>query len=174
MPGHGISRRSDRIFLTGFMGAGKSTVGRLLARRLGLPFTDLDQLIVSLSGRSIPEIFVADGEARFRELERDAILWAVSTDHGGVIATGGGAVTAPENRSTMRRGGVVIHLSLPFELLWERIASDHSRPLVKRGEEEVRSLFVARGEAYRDADLIIDCAGKSPLEIVDEIVSALG
>lgn len=171
-PGTTISRRSDRLFLTGFMGAGKSTVGRLLARRLGLSFTDLDALIVAREGRSIATIFAVEGEPRFREIESELLRKIAFSPQGGVIATGGGAVMDPRNRETMRKGGVTVYLSLPFELLWERISSDSSRPLAQQGEESTRELFLSRLEAYRDADLVIECDGKSPLEIVDEIISS--
>ena len=115
------------VTLMGFMGSGKSTVGRILASRLGWAFIDTDRLIEAKTGESIPEIFAAHGEARFRELET-AVIQEVARGTRQVIATGGGAILDPANRLALRMAGVVVHLKASPELLWRRVAGS-DRPL---------------------------------------------
>ena len=117
------------VTLMGFMGSGKSTVGRILATRLGWDFVDTDRLIEAKAGRSIPEIFASDGEAGFRDLEA-AVIRDVTQGDRQVIATGGGTILDPENRLALRMAGVVVHLKASPELLWRRVAGS-DRPLAQ-------------------------------------------
>lgn len=160
------------VVLTGFMGTGKSTVGKLLARRLGYRFSDLDALIVEQAGISINEIFERYGEQRFRELETEAIrsLGGVS---GRVVATGGGAVIAPRNRVLLREAGLVVNLTASLEVILCRLNGDQERPLLKSNNtpEALAALMAARENAYADADLRIDTAGKSVEDVVTEIAT---
>ena len=116
------------IFLCGFMGCGKSTIGKALANRLNAPFFDLDDYIVSKEGRTIPTIFEENGEPYFRQVEADSI-GEISTQ-GGVIATGGGAMLNPKTAEFARGCGKVIYLDVPFLTCYKRICDDTNRPLV--------------------------------------------
>jgi shikimate kinase len=116
------------LILTGFMGSGKSSVGRLLAVRLGCPFVDLDAEIVAAAGSSINEIFARDGEAAFRNLE-SACLERVLAGGAAVIATGGGAVVADENRRSMRKRGIVVNLVVSLPQVLHRLHGAVDRPL---------------------------------------------
>lgn len=120
------------VTLMGFMGAGKSTVGRILATRLGWDFIDTDRLIEAKTGRSIPEIFATDGEAAFRQLEA-AVIQEVAQGDRQVIATGGGSILDPANRLVLRMSGPVIHLKASPDLLWRRV-SGTDRPLAQDPE----------------------------------------
>lgn len=160
------------VILTGFMGTGKSTVGILLAKRLGYCFRDLDALIVERAGISINEIFERYGEPRFRELETEAIrsLRGVSRH---VVATGGGAVIAPLNRSLLREAGLVVNLTASLEVILDRLKGDRQRPLLRSNNtpEALGALMAGRENAYADADLRIDTAGKSVEDVVTEIAT---
>lgn len=150
------------IFLTGFMGSGKSTVGRELARRLGRTFIDLDRLIEEREGRSISRIFVQTGEQTFREAERRA-LSALPLEQRPVVATGGGIVLSRENREVMSRTGVQVWLKCPLAELVRRLeaAADEGggRPLWTGDPEELGRLFEQRTPAYAAAaDLVVDGA----------------
>lgn len=161
------------IFLTGFMGTGKSTVGRSLAKRLGLRFVDLDVEIERRAGRTISAIFADAGEERFREMEADALRAVAPCD--AVVATGGGAIVAADNRATMRAAGPIICLTARIEELVRRTAKDSKRPLLVGDDVEsrVRRLLAARAEAYAEADLQIDTTGVPVAKVVRRIMDYL-
>lgn len=168
-----ISGRISRLYLTGFMGSGKSTVGPLLSRTLGFPYLDLDNRIEQTVGRTIQEIFSVEGENAFRARETDTLRTLIETGYSGIIATGGGTPVNPANRLLMRTGGSIIYLAAPFETLWERISGDSGRPLLMRGKQYVEELYAAREQLYEDADILIDTKDKSPMQTVDDILSWL-
>src|SRR5437870_5642012 len=121
-----MSRRS--IFLVGFMGSGKSTIGQALASHLKREFVDLDEVIVERAGRSIPEIFSGVGEDYFRALEREA-LKELAAGQPSVVALGGGAFVSDENRALVREQGIAVWLDCALETIIERLGEDDTRPL---------------------------------------------
>ncbi len=160
------------IFLTGFMGTGKTTVGTRLAERLGLPFFDTDQEIERAEGRAISAIFASDGEAYFRAVERRVLE---GTPANAVVATGGGAVVDPVNRDRMRAAGPIICLSADPDTIYRRTALNHDRPLL--GEQgraaRIRALLAQRAPAYAESDFIIDTSELDIGAVVDQIVRFL-
>jgi thiamine-phosphate pyrophosphorylase len=148
-------RRRGPIYLTGFMGAGKTAVGKRLAQRLGLPFVDLDHEIEQRSGRTIPALFRERGEAAFRALESEVLEeWGRAGP--GVIATGGGVVERVPNIAVMLRTGRVLWLDVPFDTLLERLArSRDERPLFQN-PEQARRLYRSRLDAYARCDWKIE------------------
>ena len=166
--------RTRTIILTGFMGTGKSTVGRALAARLGFAYRDLDADIVAAAGISINEIFARHGEPHFRALETEAVRRLALTDRV-VVATGGGAVIAPENRRLLREAGVVVNLTASVVEIGTRLQDDADRPLLResRSAERIASLMMEREPCYADADLRIDTTGKTVEDVVAEIVRFL-
>ncbi|KEO82655.1 shikimate kinase [Tumebacillus flagellatus] len=163
-----------RIFLIGFMGTGKTTVGEQLASALDVPLFDSDQEIVKREGRSIPEIFAADGEVHFRKLET-AMLTELAAGGPAVITTGGGAVLAAENRDMMKKSGFVVCLTATVEEIVRRVENDPNRPLLQGGDLKGRILALqeARAGLYEFADLALDTTGRSLADIVGEIVMKL-
>jgi shikimate kinase len=157
------------VVLTGFMGAGKSTIGRRLARILELSFIDTDAEIVNKHGR-ISDIFEREGEARFRAYERTE-LERLGERGPAVIAVGGGAVVDPKNRTLLRRGGVIVHLAISAEAAHARIARRAHRPLlgVAPSVEAVRALLARRAAAYADNDLAIDVERRTPSSVAHSI-----
>jgi shikimate kinase len=164
----------ENIFLTGFMGTGKSTVGSLLADRTGLRFVDLDAAITTETGMTIPRIFAQYGEEGFRDLEA-SLLQRVAAKGGMVVALGGGAVIREANRRLIRANGVVINLTASLATLRSRLSGDTGRPLLDADDPEARmiALLAARESCYNDCDARIETSGKSPLEIVEEILAWL-
>ncbi len=156
------------IFLTGFMGSGKTTAGRRLAELLGRPFIDLDEYLSTKACRTVGEIFASAGEAVFRILEHEALIDVVGKDHDAVVATGGGLPVNPVNRAIMKACGHIVYLRATFENLAERVPTDSGRPL---WNEQARSLLIERTPAYEDADIIIDTDGRPAHEVVQEIFS---
>lgn len=160
------------IVLIGFMGSGKTSVGREIARRTGAEFVDVDERIETASGRSVPEIFAGAGEPAFRELEREAIREAVSVP-GRVIATGGGAFQDEENRGLLRAYGPVVLLSVTPETVLARLAEDRTRPLLAAGDRErrIRELLAARLPGYRAADFAVAADGRTVEEVADAVLA---
>ena len=135
------------IYLCGFMGCGKSHIGRLLAREKGMPFVDLDSYIVEKEGHSIPEIFEQRGEPYFRQLEADCIR---ELDSGYVVATGGGALINENTAEFANSHGITVFLDAEFELCYGRIRNDTNRPLVVNNtEEQLREIFEKRRVIYK-------------------------
>ena len=159
------------ITLTGFMGSGKTTVGRVLADFLGCPFMDLDDLIVKKAGKSIPEIFAQDGEPAFRQLEARLLRQTVEkyTENTVVLALGGGAVTAPASAALLREKTVCIYLRATLETLLSRLEGETAgRPLA---DASLADRLAAREPLYEQtAHVIIDTDGLSPDEVADEII----
>lgn len=168
-----VAARTERLILTGMMGAGKSTVGRLVAERTGRPFVDTDDLVEQAAGRTIPELFDAEGEEGFRALEADALREALGRQHA-VVAVGGGAVVSEDNRRVMREGGEVVWLTAAPRVLAERVGADSGRPLIVGADVEGRlaGLSQDRRSAYADCDRRIDTAGLTPDEVADAVLEA--
>ena len=159
------------ITLTGFMGSGKTTVGKVLADFLGCPFMDLDDLIVKKAGKSIPEIFAQDGEPAFRQLEARLLRQTVEkyTENTVVLALGGGAVTAPASAALLHEKSVCIYLRATLETLLSRLEGETAgRPLA---DASLAARLTEREPLYEQtAHVIIDTDGLSPDEVADEII----
>lgn len=151
-----VERNKMPIYLVGMPGAGKTTVGRQLANRLGREFVDLDHEIEARTGVKIPLIFEYEGEIGFRDREA-GLLAEISNIENTVIATGGGAVLRPENRRKMKSSGIVIYLSVRPETLFERTRSDRNRPLLQVADPlgKLRTLYVERDPLYREVATIV-------------------
>jgi shikimate kinase len=164
------------IFLVGPMGAGKSTSGRLLARTLGLTFIDSDKVIEERTGASIPLIFELEGEAGFRMRER-AVIDDLTRETGIVLATGGGAILAPENREALRSRGKVVYLHASVDHQMERTAHDRNRPLLQTPDRrgKLEELMKIREPLYREtAHLVVETDGLAPKTVVQRIIRGLG
>ncbi|MBR4101476.1 MAG: shikimate kinase [Oscillospiraceae bacterium] len=160
------------IYLCGFMGCGKSTVGTKLAKKLNCPFVDMDTYIEEQAGMTIPEIFEKYGEPHFRDLETQAIRELAGRD--GVIACGGGAMLREENAEIAAKNGSVVYLEVPFHVCYRRIA-DSDRPIVRRSSrEELETLYNYREGIYRKHSTHIAACDKTPAAAVADICSVLG
>ncbi len=163
--------RPARLVLVGFMGAGKTSVGELLAARLHWEFVDLDRLVELRTGRSVAALFSEQGEAAFREQERLAALSLASRERC-VVAAGGGAWVQPDTRALLGGGALSVFLSADLDTLLGRLPRDAARPLaVDRARIPV--LLAERDPSYRLADLSVDTTGMSLHEVADEIVRQL-
>jgi shikimate kinase len=163
--------KADKVYLVGFMGAGKSTLARALAKRLDWRVEDIDERIERAERRDIPSIFRQHGEPYFRALERASLIELLDV-RGAVVATGGGTFEDPRNRELMLRDGVVIWLDVPFSTILDRVPLDGRRPLAAdRGALE--ALYNQRLAAYRLAPIRVD-ASRGPVDLlVDQIVDGL-
>ncbi|GAB90304.1 shikimate kinase [Gordonia rhizosphera] len=159
--------------LIGFMGAGKSTVGRILARRLGVDFIDTDSELVRRERRPIPEIFTDDGPQRFREIERDVVLDVLESHHG-VVALGGGAVMTPAVADALA-GHRVVYLRISADDGFERVRGS-DRPLIAGDDphERYRELLAERDDTYRRVGtMTVDAAAGAPGVVADAILELL-
>lgn len=164
-----------RLVLVGLPGSGKSTVGRQLARRLALPFTDTDHAIEQRLGCSIRSFFEREGEEAFRDVE-EAVIADLVAQQDGVIATGGGAVLRPANRERLRASGHVIYLRSTPEDVFRRVKHDKSRPLLQVDDplKRLRALHAARDPLYREtAHFVVETGRPSIATLVNMIVMQL-
>lgn len=164
---------AENVILVGFMGAGKSMCGRLLARRLGRCFVETDDMIVARDGRAIPDIFAQDGEEKFRRLEAEAVE-ALRLKSGDVIATGGGLPCREGRMEALRELGTVVWLRGDLDELLERAQRAGGRPMLAgRTPEEIAALYRARELCYRGAHVTIDTGGLGVDQVVARILAAL-
>lgn len=150
---------NQNIYLMGFMGTGKTKVGKILAQRLSWPFLDTDEQIEKEAGLSIPGIFKLKGEVGFRKLEKDCIM-AVSKNKSTIVSLGGGAVIDSENWNIISRSGITITLSYPPDIIFSRINKKDDRPLLDENQygekyERIKTLLKNRESYYQRADLIL-------------------
>lgn len=175
----------ERIWICGFMGAGKSTLGRLLAARLGVSFTDLDRHLAERAGMSIPEIFEKEGEEGFRERER-ALVLELAREGSGVIALGGGSLQDRSLADHLRKHGLLIFIDTPFSVIFERIREDTGRPLADKagepggdhdeGRGRLKALLERRRPLYEQAELSLhpeQTAPQRPEQLVDQLMDKI-
>ena len=167
--------RSGNLILVGMMGSGKTTMGRALARHLGKDFVDSDEEVQRRTGVTIPHIFDVEGETGFRQRETAALRDLVERDNM-VLATGGGAVLAEQNRALLQQNGVVIYLKTSVHDLWQRTRHDRNRPLLQTGDPHAKlsELFRQRDPLYMQvADIVMQSGKQSAhalmLQLVGEI-----
>ena len=179
---------TPKLILTGFIATGKSSIGPLVARRLGWEFVDSDEEIVARAGKSIAEIFADDGEARFRQLEREVIAHLADDrrrcplchgPHPEVISTGGGAIVDEANCTALKRVGVIVCLTARPEVVAARVERSISkRPKLSEGGrpvlDRVRELLAERADAYARADVSVDTSDLSVEEAADRVITAFG
>lgn len=166
----------QNIILIGFMGAGKTSVGNVLAKRSGKSLIDTDQMIEARAGMSISDIFKTQGEDAFRRLETEVLEQLISEAHGEIISVGGGLPLREENRALLKKLGCVIYLSVKPETVLQRLKGDITRPLLQGDHvrEKVNDLLAYRGPIYESAaDKIVAVDGKSVKQAADIVASEL-
>ncbi len=165
----------SRILLVGMMGAGKTTVGRLLADRLGCPYLDSDEEVQAATGRTVPELFAEHGEASFRAAESAALAEAVAVDGPVVVAVAGGAVLDPANRDLLARSGTVVWLRADPATLAGRVGDGDGRPLLDGDAAgALRRLDQVRRPLYQDlAQVTVDVDGLTAAQVADRVLAAV-
>ena len=163
--------KADKIYLVGFMAAGKTTVARALAARLGWRAEDIDALIEARERRTVAEIFAKNGEPYFRAVEREILRMLLPLRHV-VVATGGGTFMDPENRGAINMDGVSVWLDVPLEEVIARLPADGRRPLAA-DRLQMERLFALRQAAYANARLRVDARGAHPEAIAERIMEAV-
>jgi shikimate kinase len=162
---------AENIVLTGFMGTGKTSVGRILATRLHWPLVDTDAVVEELAGRAVPEIIRDEGEPVFRRWEREACE-RVATGTRQVVATGGGTLLDPANRATLGERGLVVCLTCQAEEIARRLEGDDTRPLLDHDPvARIRELLESRATVYDALPHHVDTTTGSPEKVADEILS---
>lgn len=160
------------IYLTGFMGCGKTTVGKLLGEAMRLPVIDMDEEIVRHTGKSIPQIFSEQGEEGFRTIETKCLKLLPTKDV--IITTGGGIVIKEENRKWMKDNGITLFLHCEFDILYKRIEQDENRPLANNNSKlEVWNLYKKREPLYKEAHHTIKTSSLSPNEVAEKVLECL-
>ncbi|MFN7997692.1 MAG: shikimate kinase [Bryobacteraceae bacterium] len=165
-------KQTPGIYLVGFMAAGKTTIGRLLADRLGWHFVDLDDDIEAAEGTTIARIFETRGEEEFRRAEHAAMrarIKAIECGRPTVVALGGGAFVQPENYALLENNGITVWLDCPFEMVCRRVEQSSHRPLA-RDPEQFEHLYQSRQEAYSRADYRIAIDSDDPAAAVDAVM----
>jgi shikimate kinase len=163
--------KADKVYLVGFMAAGKTTVARALGKRLDWRAEDVDERIEAREGRTIASIFAREGEAYFRAVERAVLLDLLPIRHL-VVATGGGTFVAAENRAAINRDGFSVWLDVPLARVIDRLPPDGRRPLAA-DREQLERLYAARRLAYQQAHLRLDASGARVGDLVEQVVAAL-
>jgi len=171
-----MSASERHLVLVGLMGAGKTTVGRRCAKRLGRPFVDTDDVVVALAAMPFDEIWRDGGEARFRELEQQAVVDMCASPEPLVIACGGGTVVDADNRRRLRAAGVVVWLRAPTAVLAQRVGTGARRPLLAGDPAgALERLAAAREDAYvASADVVVDTDERGLDEVADAVIGAFG
>ncbi len=165
-------RKKGKFYLVGFMGSGKTTIGKLLAKKLKLPFVDIDREIELREGLTIPQIFSLKGEEYFRKLEMEVLKEFALSNKDYVLATGGGLGANPEAMRLMKETGTVIWLDIDFERFKKRTARDRQRPLLKLSDEELKKLFCKRRKVYALAHIRVK-SRYTPEQTLNEILKSL-
>jgi shikimate kinase len=163
--------KTDKLYLVGFMGAGKTTVGRALSRRIGWPFVDIDERIEARVRRSIASIFAQHGESYFRQQEREVLGELLPQRHV-IVATGGGTFAEVDNRALMLADGGVAWLDIPLTTVFDRVPADGRRPLAA-DRAAMELLYARRRLAYAEAHVRID-ASRPPAESVERLLAWIG
>ena len=170
------------IFLTGFMGSGKSTIGKKLARRMSRQFFDADDEIEEKTGKEIKDIFAEEGETAFREYEQEAVARIAALPKPTVISLGGGALISEKNLLLVKQSGYLIYIKSSAEEIWKRIRHSTRRPLLRHENQSwskedyvrrIAELLLQREHGYQKADLIIDRDGKEADEVADLLYKKL-
>lgn len=163
--------KTDKIYLVGFMAAGKTTLAQALARRLGWRSEDVDVLIEARERRTVAEIFARDGEPYFRSVERQ-VVWGLLPQRHTVIATGGGTFIDPDNRAAINADGVSVWIDVPLEVLLNRIPADGRRPMAN-DRVQMALLYESRRLAYQQAQVRLDASLARTEELVEQLVEQL-
>jgi len=173
-------KKAPNIFLTGFMGSGKTTIGKEVARHLGFEYLDIDEIIEQLTGKSIAEIFQQDGEQFFRMLEKQVLNDCIQKNNI-VVSLGGGTLIDPHNVTAVKQNGILIHLSAEPEEIWERIETTNKRPLLQKLDgtlvpdhealEHIVKLLSIRQKGYNLADTAIPTDNKNQDEVLTIILN---
>ncbi len=164
--------KDKNIFLVGFMGSGKSTVGKILSKKTGMNFVDIDELIEKKEKMHIKDIFSKKGEAYFRDCEKREIEEFLGKK-GFVVSTGGGLGANIENMKKMKKAGVVVWLDVSLDEVLKRCKIDNKRPLLQKPYEELKEMYNQRKKVYSMADIHINTEGKSPEDIAFEILERI-
>lgn len=164
--------KADKLYLVGFMGAGKTTLAKGLASRIGWKAVDVDEWIEQRERRTITDIFRDHGEAYFRAIEREAVRVLLPERHA-VVATGGGTFVDPESRAALLADGTVVWLDVPFSTVVARVPSDGRRPLAA-DRQAFEALYLARCAAYRSAHIRLDGTQGQAADLVERLLDRLG
>jgi shikimate kinase len=164
-------RRIRNIALIGFMGAGKTSVGRAVAEQLGFEFVDTDALIESRTGKTITQIFASDGEAHFRSLEHSVVEQLATRDKV-IISTGGGLPTNQSNLDSLKTHALVVCLWASAERIWERVKHQSHRPLLQtpNPQERIQELLQTRAPFYRQADVLLHTDNRSQRQVCQQVI----
>jgi len=164
-------RHIANLALVGFMGTGKTSVGRLVAEQLNFEFLDTDELIQAKTGRTIADIFSHDGEAAFREMERQVVI-DLASRHKVVISTGGGLPTNQENLAKLKSYALVVCLWSSPERIWERVRHQSHRPLLHDSDpqQKIRDLLRVRDPFYKQADVLMNTDIRNLKEVAQQVV----
>jgi shikimate kinase len=163
---------TDKIYLVGFMAAGKTTVARAVAARLGWRADDIDELIEARERRTVADIFARSGEPYFRAVEREILRLVLPLRHS-VVATGGGTFMDPDNRAAINLDGLSIWLDVPLDELIARLPADGRRPLAA-DRAQMERLYATRQAAYANAHVRIDARGAHPEDVAERIIERIG